>query len=418
MHARTPPCRRNRRCRSIFARWTGTGGITATSAGHLRYLVTGNDVARLRARQPTDDNPIPLVVSPSLAEAAGPGGILPLDVGGTHRRPRRRDRAADPDRLEDVVIADGATLSTALDAAAPGRHRERGSGWTPRRVRDRGRRGVAPPAVQRRSTSRRMTPCSPICVRSHSRAARSSRSRPQRWPRSALALVGLLLVVVSDLRDERGELFDLEAQGAEPNTLRRHLRLRTAFVAAFGLVGGIVTGVVLAALVVSLVTLTASAGSGGAAACCSESTGRWCCSDSAAYFLVAALLVSGDDAARLSRRCRRPLRRGGHVSAAIEVRDVFRVHQTAEGDAAALQGLSLTVREDETVTVLGPSGSGQVDVPAHPRRARPSVGGDRARLRHRARQAARTRCRALPHAHDRLRGPALRARARAGAERA
>jgi len=44
---------------------------------------------------------------------------------------------------------------------------------------------------------------------------------------------------------------------------------------------------------------------------------------------------------------------------AIELRDVFRVHQTAEGDAAALQGLSLTVRERETVTVLGPSGSGK-----------------------------------------------------------
>src|SRR5262249_58189608 len=77
----------------------------------------------------------------------------------------------------------------------------------------------------------------------------------------ALALVGLLLVVVSDLRDERGELFDLEAQGAAPATLRRHIRLRTIFVAVFGLIGGIVTGVVLAALVVALVTLTAAAGS-------------------------------------------------------------------------------------------------------------------------------------------------------------
>jgi ABC-type lipoprotein export system ATPase subunit len=47
------------------------------------------------------------------------------------------------------------------------------------------------------------------------------------------------------------------------------------------------------------------------------------------------------------------------VSDAIDVRDVFRIHQTAEGDAAALQGLSLTVREGETVTVLGPSGSGK-----------------------------------------------------------
>ena len=47
------------------------------------------------------------------------------------------------------------------------------------------------------------------------------------------------------------------------------------------------------------------------------------------------------------------------MSDAIEVREVFRVHQTAEGDAAALQGLSLTVRAGETVTVLGPSGSGK-----------------------------------------------------------
>ncbi|HEY3962007.1 MAG TPA: ATP-binding cassette domain-containing protein [Gaiellaceae bacterium] len=44
---------------------------------------------------------------------------------------------------------------------------------------------------------------------------------------------------------------------------------------------------------------------------------------------------------------------------AIELRDVFRVHSTPEGDAAALQGLSLNVRETEVLTVLGPSGSGK-----------------------------------------------------------
>ena len=47
------------------------------------------------------------------------------------------------------------------------------------------------------------------------------------------------------------------------------------------------------------------------------------------------------------------------MSVAIDVRDLFRIHQTPEGDAAALQGLSLTVREREVVTVLGPSGSGK-----------------------------------------------------------
>src|SRR5207244_4683732 len=53
------------------------------------------------------------------------------------------------------------------------------------------------------------------------------------------------------------------------------------------------------------------------------------------------------------------IRGGRDVSTAIDVRDLFRVHQTPEGDAAALQGLSLTVLEREVVTVLGPSGSGK-----------------------------------------------------------
>jgi ABC-type lipoprotein export system ATPase subunit len=44
---------------------------------------------------------------------------------------------------------------------------------------------------------------------------------------------------------------------------------------------------------------------------------------------------------------------------AVELRDVFRVHSTPEGDAAALQGLSLRVEDGEVLTVLGPSGSGK-----------------------------------------------------------
>jgi ABC-type lipoprotein export system ATPase subunit len=47
------------------------------------------------------------------------------------------------------------------------------------------------------------------------------------------------------------------------------------------------------------------------------------------------------------------------VTRAVDVRDVFRIHRTAEGDAAALQGLTLAVEEGEVVVVLGPSGAGK-----------------------------------------------------------
>jgi ABC-type antimicrobial peptide transport system permease subunit len=60
------------------------------------------------------------------------------------------------------------------------------------------------------------------------------------------------------VRDEGGELFDLESQGASPRLLRRHLRLRAAVVAAVGIAGGLATGAALSALVLSLVRVTAN----------------------------------------------------------------------------------------------------------------------------------------------------------------
>jgi ABC-type lipoprotein export system ATPase subunit len=46
-------------------------------------------------------------------------------------------------------------------------------------------------------------------------------------------------------------------------------------------------------------------------------------------------------------------------AAAVELHDVFCVHRTLEGDAAALQGLNLKVRHGERLCVLGPSGAGK-----------------------------------------------------------
>jgi hypothetical protein len=75
-----------------------------------------------------------------------------------------------------------------------------------------------------------------------------------------LALLGLLLVAVGDLRDERGELLDLEAQGSGPRALRRHVRLRSLALVALGLVGGVAAAALLTAVAVDLVAVTASAG--------------------------------------------------------------------------------------------------------------------------------------------------------------
>ena len=74
-----------------------------------------------------------------------------------------------------------------------------------------------------------------------------------------LALVGLLLAVAGDVRDDRGDLFDLEAQGASPATIRAHLRLRALLVASFGVLGGIALGAILTSLVIALVSVTAAA---------------------------------------------------------------------------------------------------------------------------------------------------------------
>jgi hypothetical protein len=244
-----------------LAGWTGTGGITSEGR-RLRYLVTGDNVARFRARQPTDGRPVPIVVSPELAAAAGPGGILPLDVGsaaivGRVVATARRVPTID----EDAVLADGPTLATALDAEAPGRGAA-SEIWLQ----------ASQGSESRLDSALTRAPFDALQVTTRRAVLSDLRSEPlargtlftlagAALAALGLALVGLLLGVISDLRDERGELFDLEAQGAAPGTLRRHLRLRSALVALFGLFGGLAAGAMLAALVVGLVTLTASAGS-------------------------------------------------------------------------------------------------------------------------------------------------------------
>ncbi|MEA2674068.1 MAG: hypothetical protein QOI92_1260 [Chloroflexota bacterium] len=68
-----------------------------------------------------------------------------------------------------------------------------------------------------------------------------------------LSLLGVLLAAASELRDERGELWELEAQGTTPRALMSLVVLRTIAMCAIGTVTGIVLGVGLGWYVASAV---------------------------------------------------------------------------------------------------------------------------------------------------------------------
>jgi hypothetical protein len=207
-----------------------------------------------------DDTPLPVVASPAVAAAAGPGGLVTLNF----YNPRLQARVVATARRfptvgegEDFVVADESALAAALNADAPGTGTP-DEVWlsVPARAEAAVQRGFGRPPFSRleRISRRRLV------------------ERTQRNPLArgivdtlgaaallalALAVVGLWTTLLSDLRDERDDFFDLEAQGAGPATLRRHLRLRSLVLLAFGIAGGCVLGVVLSRLVVSFVKVTA-----------------------------------------------------------------------------------------------------------------------------------------------------------------
>jgi hypothetical protein len=220
---------------------------------------------RFRVRRPTDGRPLPAIASPRLARLAGPDGALGVDVAGetlTMRVAAVAERfpgaTARPGR--DFLVLDRKALVTALNAERPG------AGFTTEAWVDGPERAVArvaarlqrPPfdvlAVDSQDERRRELERAPVA------AAALTLLTVAAAVAAVLALVGLLLGTVAQLRDERGELFDLESQGIGPGRLRRQVRIRATIVIAIGLAGAAVTATALSVLVVRLVTLTADAG--------------------------------------------------------------------------------------------------------------------------------------------------------------
>ena len=228
--------------------WIGTGGISG-KPGTLGYILTPDQEAIYRPVQVTDGKPLRVLVTPHVAEAAGPHGVIPIDVEGEQIAARIVGVVQRfPSIQGDAVVADLSQAATRLDTRSPGL-------GTPDELWV---AGSTPPRAPELAVA--------------SRAATLAQLRADPLARGALltlagtaavalllALVGLVLSVVGDVRDERGELFDLEAQGASPATIRTHLRLRAGLVAIFGVTGGVILGTILSTLVISLVSVTASA---------------------------------------------------------------------------------------------------------------------------------------------------------------
>ena len=237
--------------------WIGVGGVEVLRPGRLRLSLTNTEIGRYRPRQPTDGRALGAIVSPEVAAGAGPDGVVPLQANG---EPVSIRVAAVAERFPGVsgefAVVDRASLVTALNVARPGSALS-SEVW------------LEAPASAAAALAR--PPFHVLDVRS--RRALEQRLEADPLARVALgallaaaaialalALAGLALVVRADLRDERGELADLEAQGVEPRELRQIVRIRAGLVTAAGLAGGIATGAVLTALVVDLVQLTANAG--------------------------------------------------------------------------------------------------------------------------------------------------------------
>jgi hypothetical protein len=244
--------------------WLAVSGVEADVRGDgatITGTLTEEAASRFRPRQPSDEQPLSVIASPSVAAAAGPGGEIALRVAGEQVVARVAAVAERfPGAGADFVVADRLLLGTALNAVRPGVA-------VPNEV------WLGAASEERRdelAATLARAPYNVLAVESRAALQRSLENDPlargtlltllaAALVALGLALVGVLLGVVSDVRDERGELDDLEAQGARPALLRRVVRLRSLVVVAVGLLGGLATAALLGFLVVDLVAVTADA---------------------------------------------------------------------------------------------------------------------------------------------------------------
>ncbi|HYY65296.1 MAG TPA: FtsX-like permease family protein, partial [Gaiellaceae bacterium] len=251
--------------RAGFASWVATGGMHlrhSAERARLSFFLTNDRDAGFRHSQPTDAGHVRAIATPSLAGIASGGGLLPVRVDDNDVVLRVAGTAERfPSTDGDFLVADESALRTLLNTSAPGSAVVREvwlDGASGRAGRELAAAVGKPPLTGVHATFQsrveaglRDDPLARAVLRTLAATALVAFS---------LALGGLLLALAEDVRDERGELEDLEAQGAGPARLRGHLRLRSTAIVGVGILGGAVLGAVLSVLVVAAVLVTANGG--------------------------------------------------------------------------------------------------------------------------------------------------------------
>ena len=335
-------------------------GPSKPGAVRVDYTLTPQRSGVLRARQPTDDAPPAAAVTPALARlVGGVGRILPLRIGGD---PVDVRVAAVVDRIPgtegDALLADLGAVSTAIDTVAPGTA-QASELWLDVAA---GQGDAVSTALARR----------PFAVlEKDSRAAREADARRDPLGHGtllalaaaalaalALAAAGLVLAIRADLRDDRGELTDLEAQGARPADLRRVVTTRATLVGAVGVAVGALAGVALALLVTRVVSVTARAAAPQPPLATTIDP-LTLALGAAAFTAAAVAVVVLDDPPGVRRPAGAGQDRRRGLTPLVDLRDVFVVHPSEDGGVAALRGLTLGVERGEICVVLGPSGAGK-----------------------------------------------------------